>query len=88
VKGTSPIKYSTFSYVNVETDDDGWADAKRFRPADYDLVYFKVEGVKKTLSGWCHGSNWDGLGFKSEYKVICWKRNFQDHGAVRNEKTK
>jgi len=69
-----------FSYRDVKTDDDGWVDAAKYLPADFDLVYMKVEG-KKTLSGWMSGNNWEGLRLKEGDKVLYWKRKPEDKNA-------
>jgi len=67
-------------YTNVEYDRDGWADAKRFLPADYDLCHLKIQG-KKTISGWSTGNKWDGLNLKPQDEVLFWKINKDKEGV-------
>jgi hypothetical protein len=70
VEGIKPRK---FAYRDIPFDEDGWADAERFMPADYDLVFLKIEG-KKSVSGWSTGNSWDGLKLEKADKVKYWKR--------------
>lgn len=60
-------------YSKVEYDNNGFADADKYLPADYDLCEIKVEGKKKPLKGW-HCSSWDGLNLEKNMKVISWRR--------------
>mgnify|MGYP003566104828 CR=1 FL=1 len=69
-----------FSYDDVKKDMDGWVDAKKYLPADYDLVYMRREG-KKTISGWTFGTNWEGLRLKDDDNILYWKKQVEkDHG--------
>ena len=63
-------KVRKFLYSDVKYDADGWAEAKKFMPADYDLVFMKTE--KKTYNGWASGKIWDGLKIPDE-PVLYWK---------------
>jgi len=65
-----PIEYL---YSDVEYDQDGYADASKYLPADFDLVSMKIEG-QKPLPGWSHGRSWDGLNLKPGSKIISWKK--------------
>jgi hypothetical protein len=62
-----------YTYKDVEYDEEGWADAKKFMPADFDLVFLKVNG-KKSISGWYAGYQWDSLNYNKIDKVLFWKR--------------
>ncbi len=64
------------SYNDVEFDENGWADAEKFLPEDYDLVSIRVEGKKDTY-GWVVGEYWDGVLLRSRDKVIAWKRELE-----------
>lgn len=61
-----------FTYKQVEYDKEGWADADKFHPVDFDLLYLQIEGSTGTLRGWCSGNAWDGLKYNGE-KVLKWK---------------
>ena len=60
------------SYKDVGYDCEGWADAKKFLPACYDLCILKTK--TRNLNGWHTGSIWDGSKIKSNEDVLCWKR--------------
>ena len=70
----SPVFYS---YQDVEYDIDGWADASRFLPEDFDLVYMRLKR-DKSIPGWFNGSSWTGLRLKSDDKVVFWKRKLEE----------
>lgn len=65
-------KRITFSYRNVKTDGDGWVDAKKYHPADYDIVYIRPKN-KPTMTGW-HCGEWIGLRLKDTDEVLYWKK--------------
>ena len=62
-----------YSYKDVHYDLEGWAEASKYLPEDYDLVYLKTEN-KKVIPGWSIGKSWDGLRLKPEHKISHWKR--------------
>lgn len=62
-----------FTYKDVIYDFDGWADAKKYQPKKFDLVYVKIKG-KPTTNGWFSSNFWDGLLVKPEDEVLYWKR--------------
>jgi hypothetical protein len=66
----------TLSYRMVPTDPDGWVDAKKYLPADYDLVLCKGEG--KTVVAWHSCHHWDGLNYKPGSEVNYWKRKKEE----------
>lgn len=66
-------KNERYSYKNVFFDEDGWADAKKYVPEDFDLVSVKIKN-KKICSAWVNGKTWDGLKIKREDEVLAWKR--------------
>lgn len=61
------------SYCNCPKDDDGWVDAGKYLPNNYDLVFIKTKN--KVYSGWYSINCWDGYGVKEDIEVICWKKN-------------
>ena len=61
------------SYRHVRFDEDGWADASKWLPADYDLVFLKLERGP-TIAGWAYGNEFLGLKLKDDDKVLYWKR--------------
>lgn len=81
--GSDPIKvgknYEGFknplNYLNVDFDEDKWADSSKFLPADFDLVWCEIENKEKCLPGWHANNSWDGLSIKQEHKVLRWKLN-------------
>lgn len=61
------------SYRTVKSDCDGWVDAKKYLPADYDLMYLKIKD-KKSSHGWITGCKWDGLHISAGDEILYWKR--------------
>jgi hypothetical protein len=67
-----------FTYPMVKYDSDGWADASKYHPIDFDLLYLKIEGKKGTFRGWCSGNRWDGSKLECKDKILYWKRSTCD----------
>lgn len=65
-------KKRKFSYRDVVYDEDKWVDAKKFLPADFDLMFLKTKD--KTYPGWSSGVKWDGLNVPKNLEVLYWKR--------------
>ncbi len=61
------------SYRTVKTDCDGWVDARKYLPGDYDLMYLKIKN-KESRAGWIVGNKWDGLRVCPDDEVIYWKK--------------
>jgi hypothetical protein len=62
-----------FAYSDVIYDHDGWVDATKYLPFDFDLVrVMTIEG--RQYSGWCIGKEWDGQKIKPEMNIILWKK--------------
>ena len=71
----SKARERTFwTYGDVHTDIGGWADAKRFLPADCDLCDLKIKGVDKSKPGWHCGHQWDGLNLQPGDVVLYWRK--------------
>lgn len=62
-----------FTYKDVEYDCDQWADAKKYMPADFDLVYMKTKN--KIFNGWAYVDSWDGAKISPEDEVLFWKHH-------------
>jgi hypothetical protein len=62
-----------FLYDDVQYDSDQWADAKKYLPADFDLLYLKIENHPRIIPGWSIGKKWDGLDMQEKYIVTHWK---------------
>lgn len=60
-------------YRDVSYDTDGWADAKKWIPADYDLVWMRIKN-RKTIVGWAVGKKWYGLRLRHGDEVEFWKK--------------
>jgi len=63
-----------FSYREIPCDPDGWIDASKYLPADFDLCRLMVEGKKRHMTGWVVEGNWFGRRIDSKDKVLFWKR--------------
>ncbi len=67
------VKVRSFSYRDVEYDEDGWVDATKYIPEECDLVILRMDD-DRSLPGWWTGNGWDGLRIKRKDKVLYWKR--------------
>jgi hypothetical protein len=65
-------KNRKISYNDIIIDEDGWTDADKYLPIDFDLVIVKTN--KKTYFAWHAFSYWEGLKLPEMSKVLCWKR--------------
>ncbi len=63
-------------YIDVPLDKDGYADASKYLPVEYDLMFLKIDG-KSVRSGWWNGNRWDGLNVNPDDNVLYWKRNME-----------
>lgn len=70
-----------YAYRDFQYDIDGWADSKRFLPADFDLVLMRLER-EKIIPGWLSGICWNGLRLKPDDKIMFWKRREDEEKAV------
>lgn len=64
-------KERKLNYKDIPYDPEGWVDADKYLPADFDLMLLKTD--KNTLKGWSTGIKWDGLRI-AEQKILYWKR--------------
>lgn len=67
----------SYKDIKDEYDEDGWMDANKYMPGNYDLMFLKVKD-KGILSGWAIGKSWDGLTIKPDDEVIAWKRKSEE----------
>lgn len=73
--GKDILNGKKLSYRFTPCDANGWIDSRKYMPADFDLVFIKVDG-KKALTGWLNGSHWDGINVNiSASELVYWKRN-------------
>jgi len=62
------------TYKKIEYDKDGWADATRYLPVDYDLCSLKVLGRRRVVHGWVCGWRWYGLRLSGDERVLFWRK--------------
>jgi hypothetical protein len=67
------VSRDNISYLDVSYDNDGWADAKKYLPCDFDLVLLKRKDGR-ILKGWSVSNSWDGLRLKKTDEIVQWKR--------------
>ncbi len=72
-RGLKKIGISPLWYDDIPYNRDGWADAKKYTPDNFDLV--KLDTGKRIVEGWYTGDEWYGLRLKSTEDVILWKKN-------------
>jgi len=70
-------KQRRFTYNDIKYEPGKWADASKYLPADYDLVFIKYPNQIKTKSAWCIGRKWDGLNIHPDQNVLYWKKNVE-----------
>jgi hypothetical protein len=75
--GQTRQKAVFYTYQDVDYDLDGWADAKKCLPEDFDLVYMRLKR-ERTIPGWVNGTKWHGLRLKSDDEVVLWKRKLEE----------
>jgi hypothetical protein len=69
--------YPQLTYSNVPKDEEGWVDALKYLPKDYDLCLFQTK-EKGTRTGWLNKRSWDGLTMDFDDEVLLWKRKKED----------
>ncbi len=74
-----PGKECKTSYKNIYYDRDGWVDAKKYLPSDYDLVMIMFSTGEVTY-GWTMGKNWQGVLVTHETVVKSWKKKLPEVG--------
>jgi len=71
-KELKKVGESLLSYDDVIYDIDGWADAKKYAPEQFDLVLIQTDN--KTVNGWHTGEEWYSLRLRDYDDVLYWKR--------------
>lgn len=66
-------KEKEYFYRDVQYDIDGWADATKWLPADYDLVIMRLKN-RPTIVGWSVGKEWISLRLKDNDTVLQWRK--------------
>lgn len=62
-----------YSYTDVDFDKNGWADATKYLPDEFDLCYLRTDSGMKI--GWFCGNGWDGKTVEKWDVITKWKRN-------------
>lgn len=68
------IDGKNLSYKSVPKDFDGWVDASKFLPVNFDILFLKLKNKSKIYHGWFTGKDWDGLRLDSNDEILFWKR--------------
>ena len=67
------------TYYDVEYNDDGWVNPKKYKPLACDIVTILVQNTKterqRSLSGWWTGFIWEALHLTEDDKVLAWRLN-------------
>ena len=66
-------KIRKLSYRDVEYGIDAWVDANKYLPADFELLYLKIDN--SIYCGWLNGTKWDGKMVNEKHKINYWKRH-------------
>lgn len=67
-----PTLDKDWKYSDIEYDADGWVNAGKYLPQDFDLCYLKTDSGNKR--GWWTGNVWDGLRLDNKQEIYYWKR--------------
>lgn len=70
--GNKNFPKKPLSYNQLPTDDEGFVDAHKYLPIDYDLV--QVKAGDRLISAWRAGRKWDGLHLTPNTPIRWWKR--------------
>ena len=75
--------YRFFTYPMCEYDHQGFADATKYLPVDFDLCLLECEkdDLKFNVYGWHTGSGWDGFRYNGE-KVLRWKKKHSSEDII------
>jgi len=66
------IHIPKLTYAKVPNDGNGWVEAHKYLPANYDLVLMKIGDTYKP--GWYQGNSWEGYKYEPGEEVTHWKR--------------
>ena len=70
-------KTNSFVYNSTVFNEDGWADAKKYRPIPFDLVTIQTE-TGKNFIGWWNTLCWQGLRLRKQDHIKFWKRRMYE----------
>lgn len=70
-----------FSYRDIFYDEDGWADATKYLPEDFDLITMKMKNGDYK-SGWSIGNSWRGARLRKDDEVLYWKRKSDERETM------
>jgi len=77
-KSKTPGPYpKKLGYRHLPYDVDGWVNASKYLPEDYDLVTMRLKNGEYKF-GWSVGDVWDGAQIDGNEEVIAWKRKGED----------
>lgn len=64
---------NTFVYKVTQFDENGWADATKYKPIPYDMIYLQTN-YERVVKGWWAEFFFDGLRLKPDEIVVKWKK--------------
>lgn len=60
------------AYIKFEKDADGWIDAEKYKPKNFELVKM-MDNFEKIQSGWWNGYHWEHGIKKCSGDIKKWK---------------
>jgi hypothetical protein len=77
-------KNKVFTYPMCEYDENGFVDASKYIPVDFDLLLLECENdnLKFNIYGWHTGNGWDGFRYNGE-KVLRWKKKHSNEDIIK-----
>lgn len=80
----SETSKKVFTYLMCEYDENGFVDASKYLPIDFDMLLLECEkdSLKFNCYGWYTGHNWDGLRYNNE-KVLRWKKKHNSDDIIK-----
>ncbi len=61
------------TYLSVEKDRDGYVDARKYIPVDFDICTLKIKD-KKEKPGWAVKMKFYGMRIDPEDEILAWKK--------------
>lgn len=80
----SETNKKVFTYPMCDYDENGFVDASKYIPIDFDLVLIECEKdkLKFNIYGWYSGHGWDGFRYNGE-KVLRWKKKHYNEDLIK-----
>lgn len=72
-EGKGKTKNKFLDYASIPYDKDGYADAMKYCPSNYDLLQMVTDGGRIRM-GWWTGNEYYSRKLKPEESVIAWKK--------------